>query len=76
LFRSLIIKFSDERNIIQHKGATVSVTEVEFYIKKTFEFLKRFLKDELKLDLYKIVDRRYYGIFEPATMLRSFLNLE
>lgn len=64
----------DERNVIQHKGATVSVTEVEFYIKKTFEFLKRFLKDELKLDLYETVDRRYFGIFEPTTIVRSIFE--
>jgi uncharacterized protein YutE (UPF0331/DUF86 family) len=65
----------DERNIIQHKGTTVSVTEAEYYIKKSFGFLKRFLKDELNLELIKIMDRRYYGIFEP-TLIRSIFEPE
>lgn len=64
----------DVRNVVQHKGATVSMIEAEFYIKKTFEFLKRFLKDELKLDLHEVIENRYIAIFEPATIVRNIFE--
>ncbi len=38
----------DSRNIIQHKGGTVSQQELEYYIKKTFGFMNRLLKVELQ----------------------------
>jgi uncharacterized protein YutE (UPF0331/DUF86 family) len=64
----------DARNVIQHKGVTVSEKESEFYIKTTYDFLKRFLNDELKLDLFKVIDRRYYGIFEPAQKIENIFE--
>jgi hypothetical protein len=49
----------------------VSIT---YTVKITFEFLKRLLKDELRLDLHKIVDRRYYAIFESTTVVRGIFE--
>lgn len=57
----------DQRNIIQHKGATVSKNETDFYVKKTYDFIKRFLKDALNLQLKDILDARYLEIFEQKT---------
>jgi hypothetical protein len=54
----------DVRNNVQHRGATVSKTEAEFYLKTTYDFIRRFLKDELKLELKDILESRYYEIYE------------
>lgn len=57
----------DQRNIIQHRGATVSRNEADFSVKKTHDFIKRFLKDSLNLQLRDVLDVRYYEMFEPKT---------
>lgn len=54
----------DVRNNVQHRGATVSKTEAEFYLKTTYDFIRRFLKDELNLELKDILESRYYEIYE------------
>jgi uncharacterized protein YutE (UPF0331/DUF86 family) len=56
----------DLRNTIQHRGATVSKHEAEYYLKKVYDFMKRFLREELKLELKDILERRYYDILEQG----------
>lgn len=56
----------DLRNIIQHIGATVSKEQADFYIKIGYDFVKRFLKDELRTELKDHLESRYYKIFEPV----------
>lgn len=53
----------DQRNVIQHKGAQVSESDAEFYIRKSYNFVKRFLNDELGRKIEDMVDRRYLEIF-------------
>lgn len=62
----------DLRNVIQHKGATVSKEEAEFYIKKGYDFIRRFLKEELGVALKDHLDKLYYEIFEPTTRDRTY----
>jgi len=52
------------RNNIQHIGAAVPKTDTKYYIKTTYDFMKRFLKDELKWDLRDIVEPQYYEVLE------------
>lgn len=59
----------DTRNIIQHGGASVSQQQAESYIKIVYEFMKRFFKEELNLNLKKFLDDRYHRIFETTQML-------
>lgn len=54
----------DQRNVIQHRGATVSKEEAEFYLTKGYQFIKRFLKEELSSDLTRLLPSRYYEILE------------
>jgi hypothetical protein len=54
----------DERNRIQHTGATISDIQTRFYLNQTYQFIKRFLTDEMQLDLYDHIDRDYYNIFK------------
>jgi len=53
----------DQRNVIQHKGAQVSQSDAEFYIRKSLEFVKRFLSDELDKMIEDMIDRRYLEVF-------------
>jgi len=41
----------DFRNIIQHKGLTPDEHTTEFHVTQAYKFIKRFLKDELGVDL-------------------------
>jgi hypothetical protein len=41
----------EERNSIQHKYANPSAEDAAFHIEAAMRFIKRFVKDELKLDL-------------------------
>ncbi|MDA4125851.1 MAG: hypothetical protein OK452_01420 [Thaumarchaeota archaeon] len=45
----------DTRNVIQHKGASISGKEAVFYVLKGHDFIKRFVKDELGLNLRRKV---------------------
>ena len=44
----------DFRNIIQHKGLTPDVHTTDFYITEAYQFVKRFLRDEIgiKIDIH------------------------
>lgn len=41
----------EERNNIQHKYANPSPDDAAFHIEKAMTFIRRFVKDELKLDI-------------------------
>src|ERR1700680_3062558 len=41
----------EERNSIQHKYLNPSSDDATFHIQKAFSFIRRFVKDELKLDI-------------------------
>lgn len=53
----------DQRNVIQHKGAQVSPSDAEFYIRKSFDFFKRFLNNELGKNIEDMIDKRYLEVF-------------
>jgi uncharacterized protein YutE (UPF0331/DUF86 family) len=55
----------ESRNLIQHKGATISESEAEYYIQTGFNFMKRFLIDELRISIDDIMEKRYHNIFVP-----------
>lgn len=66
----------DLRNNIQHKGASVSKSQAEYYMKLGFAFIKRFLKDELNNDLKDLLDKKYYRIFEPEEEVQGYELVE
>ncbi len=56
----------DMRNLIQHKGANVTPDETEFYLSTVFYFLERIIKDELNLDISRLIDKRFYNLFRKS----------
>ncbi len=49
----------EERNSIQHKYANPSPEDAGFHIEKAMQFIRRFTKDELKIDLKLFVSSEY-----------------
>jgi len=49
----------EERNNIQHKYANPDPADTAFHMEKALQFLKRFLKDELKVDITDHVPSEY-----------------
>jgi hypothetical protein len=49
----------EERNNIQHKYANPSPEDAAFYIEKAMAFIRRFTKDELKLDIKDHIPSEY-----------------
>ena len=49
----------EERNSIQHKYSNPSAEDAAFHIEKAMEFIRRFVKDELKLDIRQFVSSEY-----------------
>src|SRR5208283_5515805 len=45
----------EERNSIQHKYANPSPQDAAFHIEKAMQFIRRFVKDELALDIKEFV---------------------
>jgi hypothetical protein len=49
----------EERNNIQHKYANPSADDAAFHVHKAIKFIRRFLKDELKIDVKEFVPAEY-----------------
>lgn len=49
----------EERNSIQHKYANPSPEDAAFHVEKAMHFIKRFVKDELGLDITQFVPAEY-----------------
>ena len=49
----------EERNNIQHKYSNPSPEDAAFHIEKAMIFIRRFVKDELKLDIKEYVSTEY-----------------
>jgi hypothetical protein len=49
----------EERNSIQHKYSNPSAEDAGFHIEKAMSFIRRFVKDELKLDIKQYVPTEY-----------------
>lgn len=57
----------EERNNIQHKYANPSAEDAEFHVSNGMTFLKRFLLDELKVDIYEHVASEFLDrLFPPS----------
>jgi len=54
----------DLRNTVQHKGLTPDQPATEFYVKVLYEFVKRFLYEELDTNIESIIDARYRALME------------
>lgn len=57
----------DQRNVIQHKGAQVSQSDAEFYVQMSFDFIKRFMKEELNQNIENMINNQYLEIFNVKT---------
>ena len=49
----------EERNSIQHKYSNPSAEDAAFHIEKAMGFIRRFVKEELKLDIREYVSSEY-----------------
>lgn len=54
----------EERNSIQHKYANPSAEDAAFHIDKAMKFIRRFVKDALKIDIKDYVPAEYLDQFE------------
>lgn len=54
----------DFRNVVQHKGLTPDEHTTEFYVNEAYRFVKRFLHDELGLQLDAYLPRSYTKAIE------------
>ena len=54
----------DFRNIVQHKGLTPDEHTAEFYVNEAYRFVKRFLHDELGIELEDYLPRPYIKAIE------------
>lgn len=52
----------EERNNIQHKYANPSPEDAAFHIEKAMNFIRRFVKDELNLDIKQFVPSDYLDL--------------
>lgn len=61
----------DFRNVVQHKGLTPDLQTTEFYVNEAYQFVKRFLHEELTIELESYLPRPYIkaieGIEEQVT---------
>lgn len=61
----------DFRNVVQHKGLTPDLHTTEFYVNEAYQFVKRFLLEELTIKLESYLPRPYIkaieGIEEQVT---------
>jgi hypothetical protein len=55
----------EERNNIQHKYANPSPDDAAFHIGKAMGFIRRFTKDQLKLDIKDLVPSEYLDQLPP-----------
>jgi hypothetical protein len=55
----------EERNSIQHKYANPAPEDAGFHIVKAVEFITRFVRDELKLDLKEFISSEYLDQLLP-----------
>ena len=53
----------EERNNIQHKYANPDAETATFHVAKAMAFVRRFVKDELKLDIKDYVPSKYLDEF-------------
>lgn len=57
----------DFRNTIQHKGLTPDAHTTNFYVNEAYNFVKRFLRDEINLNL---------ASYLPYTYIKTMENIE
>lgn len=54
----------DFRNVVQHKGLTPDEHTTDFYVNEAYRFVKRFLHDELGIELEAYLPRSYVKAIE------------
>lgn len=54
----------DLRNVVQHKGVTPDQTTTSFYVSTTYDFVRRFLKDEFGLSVHEFLTPPQVATFE------------
>ncbi|MHB0966518.1 MAG: hypothetical protein ACYC36_08700 [Bellilinea sp.] len=66
----------DFRNIVQHKGLTPDEQTTEFYVIVAYKFVKRFLHDELALELDLYLPHAYTRTMEGVETIEGNLSNE
>jgi uncharacterized protein YutE (UPF0331/DUF86 family) len=61
----------DFRNIVQHKGLTPDENTVGFYVTEAYKFVKRFLHDEMEIELDTCLPRPYKRAMEGLDTEKS-----
>jgi hypothetical protein len=78
--RPRLEELHDLRNTIQHKGLTPDASSTQFYVEVSYEFVKRFLNDELAVDCNTCLSSKHRALMEgqppetPTDAKASFEN--
>jgi hypothetical protein len=59
-----LVRIHERRNPTYHRGTSVSRANARSCLKTTYKFIKRFLKDEFRIELRDIVKAEYYEVLE------------
>lgn len=78
--RPRLEELHDLRNTIQHKGLTPDASSTKFYVEVAYEFVNRFLSDELSVDCNSCLSSKHRALMEgqppetPTDAKASFEN--
>lgn len=63
----------DLRNTVQHKGLALDELTTEFYITEGYNFIKRFLSDELGMNIIDLLPSTYVNAMEGISSVPSHI---
>jgi len=67
--RPRIEELRDFRNTVQHKGLTPDYYTTEFYVREAYQFIERFMKDKLGIEIEEYVPKTYIQLMEGTKTL-------
>lgn len=62
--KPMLEDFHSLRNVIQHKGLTPDEEITQYHIENSYNFVKRFLSDELNVEFEKTIPGKYIALME------------
>ena len=67
--RPRLEELHDLRNVIQHKGLTPDAGSTQFYVEVAYNFVKRFLGEELSTPIEQMLSREHRALLEGQPLL-------
>jgi hypothetical protein len=67
--RPRLEELHDLRNVIQHKGLTPDSGSTQFYVEVAYNFVRRFLEEELSTPIEQVLSREHRAFLEGQPLL-------